>query len=275
MWLRRTAPHCLAVCALMNLGGTANAQTAPENHARIELIAEEKALQAGRPLWVGLWFQMDEGWHVYWKNSGDSGEPPKVQWILPAGFQAGAIQWPLPVRLGRGTVVDYGYENQVLLMAPITVPSDAKSSGVSAIVSDVRYLVCREICIPGKARLTLSIPVGDAASARFIKWQKLFRRTRLQLPKSAPATWKISAKSEKDQFVLSVAGAGAAKNVSFFPLEPGVIENSAPQTVMASGTGFRVTLKKSEQLDKPISALKGVIALGDGRAFEISALVAQ
>ncbi|MGB0035425.1 MAG: hypothetical protein WBP79_08130, partial [Candidatus Acidiferrales bacterium] len=118
-------------------------------------------------------------------------------------------------------------------------------------------------------------PVGDAASARLTEWQKLFRRTRAQLPKSAPAAWTISAKSEKDQFVLSVAGAGAPKNVSFFPLEPGVIENSAPQEWNVTNNGFRMTLKKSEQLDKLISTLKGVIALGDGRAFEISALVAQ
>lgn len=259
----------------MYLGGSTNAQTKPENHARVELIAEENSVQADRALWVGLWFQMDEGWHVYWKNAGDSGEPPKVQWTLPAGFQAGAIQWPQPVRLGHGTVVDYGYENQVLLMAPIKVPSDAKSSGASTIVADVRYLVCREICIPGKKRLTLSIPVGDGAAAQFGDWQKLFRRTRAQLPRPAPAAWKISAISEKDQFVLSIAGAGAGKNASFFPLEPGVIENSAPQKWDATSNGFRMTLKKSGQLDKPISTLKGVIALDNGRAFEISAFVAQ
>jgi hypothetical protein len=60
---------------------------------------------------------------------------------------------------------------------------------------------------------------------------------------------------------------------SFFPLEPSQIDNSAPQEFVATRTGFRLSLKKSDQLIEPITTLRGIIVLGPGRAFEIAAPV--
>src|SRR5271168_188396 len=63
----------------------AQAPYAPENHAKVELIAEEDTLRPGRTLWAGVLFRLDSGWHIYWQNPGDSGEPPKIRWELPRG----------------------------------------------------------------------------------------------------------------------------------------------------------------------------------------------
>ena len=136
----------------------ANARAQSESHARIELIAEQNTVPPGKPLWLGLLFRLDPGWHIYWQNPGDSGEPPKVQWQLPPGFAAGLIVWPQPIRLGTGTVLDYGYEGQVLLMAPLKSTSPEHPTSLPSISADVKYIVCREMCIPGKAHLTLAPP---------------------------------------------------------------------------------------------------------------------
>jgi hypothetical protein len=65
-------------------------------------------------------------------------------------------------------------------------------------------------------------------------------------------------------------------SASFFPLEPSQIDNSSPQDFAPTHNGFRLTLKKSEQLTEPITTLRGVIILGPGRVFEIAApVVAQ
>ncbi len=115
----------LGMCAaVLFLGAEAKAQAPPPSesvsHAKVSLVAENASPPLGKPLWVGLLFQLDPGWHIYWQNPGDSGEPPKVQWLLPRGFRASFFDWPAPIRLGSGSVIDYGYEGQVLLMAPIT-----------------------------------------------------------------------------------------------------------------------------------------------------------
>ena len=73
---------------------------------------------------MGLHFELESGWHIYWINPGDSGEPPRVQWRLPAGFRAESIQWPAPQRIEDHSLVDYGYEGEALLMVPVESPAD-------------------------------------------------------------------------------------------------------------------------------------------------------
>ena len=258
----------LLAAVLLIFVARAGAQSPAESHARVELIADQAAATPGKPLWIGLLFHLDPGWHIYWQNPGDSGEPPRVAWQLPPGFSAGAIRWPQPVRLVDGTVVDYGYEKQVLLMAPIEA-GQTHAPTMPNISADVKYIVCREICIPGKAHLTLAVPsAGDAA-----RWRALFEETRQQLPKPAPAAWKVSAESKGAQFVLSVRGAGQVRGASFFPLDAAQIDNSSRQDFAPMAGGFRLTMKKSDLLVKPVATLRGLIVLAPGRAYEVSAPV--
>src|SRR5262245_45587611 len=90
----------LAVAALLVAALTGPATAAPgERRVRVELIGETTAIQPGGTVWVGLHQRIRPGWHTYWSNPGDSGEPTSIEWTLPAGFQAGAIEWPHPERI--------------------------------------------------------------------------------------------------------------------------------------------------------------------------------
>ena len=272
--MQHRALFALSVLFFLAGSGSAPAQPAPESHARIELIADGPSFAPGRPLWAGVLFHLDAGWHIYWQNAGDSGQPPNITWNLPPGFRAGAVQWPKPKRLGTGTVVDYGYEDQVLLVAPIEAPADqSRAVGVLRLAADVGYVVCREVCIPGKAHLSLTVTdVTDAV--QISKWRRLFADARAQLPKPAPAGWKISAASGKDHFILTVAGLRPPHSAVFFPSQAGVIENAAPQSFTAAKNAFQLALRKSDQLAKPISKLRGVLVLDEDRGYEIAAPVA-
>jgi len=154
---------------MMAFIGRSNAQAPTQPPLKVELISEQATSAPGQPLWVGLSFRLEQGWQIYWQNPGDSGEPPKVQWDLPAGLVAGSIRWPQPIRLGGGSVVDYGYEGLVLLMAPVQGSSNHAATPLPSLAADVKYIVCREVCIPGKAHLTLAGPAGGAGllGARF------------------------------------------------------------------------------------------------------------
>jgi DsbC/DsbD-like thiol-disulfide interchange protein len=266
----RRAALLLGACATLGLGSGANAQTAAESHAKVELISDGNPGATTKAIWVGLLFHLDQGWHIYWQNAGDSGEPPKVSWNLPPGFRASAIRWPQPMRLGTGSVVDYGYEDEVLLMARVERSPGSRAGAAIPIAADVEYVVCREVCIPGKAHLTLPDPATIEAS----EWRGLFERTRAQLPKAVPASWKLLATSDKDHFALSVETRSRVESATFFPLEPNQIENSARQEFASTENGFRLTLQKSDQLMKPISILKGLVVLGAGHTFEVAVPVA-
>lgn len=262
-------------------GANAHAEAQAEKpHAKVELIADWPAASgAGKTIWTGVLFDLDPGWHIYWQNAGDSGTPPKINWQLPAGYRAGGIRWPTPVRLSHGSIVDYGYEGEVLLMAPIErdralQQQAGAQNGAAAISADVRYVVCSDVCIPGRAHPNLSLLANADRPADAAKWRDIFRRTRAQLPRPEPASWNISAQSQKDDFVLSVHAARAVKGATFYPLDANEIENSAPQLFTPTPDGFRLRLRKSEQLSTSVTALKGLLVLGPGQAFQVSAPVA-
>ena len=80
----------------------------------VQLIVPDSASVPGDANNVGLYFKLEPGWHVYWKNPGDAGEPPHIKWTLPQGVTAGPLQFPIPKRLPLGPLMDFGYEDEVL-----------------------------------------------------------------------------------------------------------------------------------------------------------------
>lgn len=246
----------------------ASAQSFTASHAKVTLIAENNSLQPGKTALVGVLFDLEKGWHIYWVNPGDSGQAPAIKWQLPAGFQAKEIRWPTPSRLGAGKVIDYGYEGRVLLPVSIQVPVSYQPAKPVMLSADIRYLICREVCIPAKAQASLSIPSANTAANA-----ELFRSTFDNSPKAWPAGWKAQVSDNGGFFVLSLDIGTSQPRAAFFPLEEDQIDNAAVQGPMATPRGVQIKLKKSEQL-KPIMVLKGVVVLGPGQAFEVSAPVA-
>jgi hypothetical protein len=101
----------------------------------------------------------------------------------------------------------------------------------------------------------------------------LFAQTKALLPKPTPKNWKTSAQSGKEDFLLIVTAGKPLNGASFFPLDPGQIDNATPQKAVTTPAGVRITLKKSEVLTKPISALRGLLEVAGGEAYEIQAPV--
>jgi thiol:disulfide interchange protein DsbD len=266
-------PVVLVVSFSLLFARYSKGQTDTSPHGKVELIAEENTVVPGRNFSIGLRFELEKGWHIYWVNPGDSGQPPRVQWNLPSGFRAGEFEWPYPKRLGTASVADYGYEDQVLLMAPIEPPAKLSPGSTVTLAADVRWLVCREICLPERAHLTLSLPVEKQLPKGDPAWHELFQKTKALLPKPLPGGWKTSAVAEKDDFVLTVLTGGPEKAATFFPLEPEQIENAGPQKVNSFDRGIRLTLQKSDHLLKPVTTLNGVLVLPNGKAFRIAAPV--
>ena len=270
------APSARLFALAVVLGSAAGvgAQSSPASYGKVELIAEDAALEADRVAWVGLLFDLEKGWHIYWVNPGDAGEPARIQWDLPMGFQAREIRWPTPRRLTTGALVDYGYEGRTLLPVPLQVPASYRPGAPATLAADVRYVVCREACIPARTRVTLSIQSGAITPAELAARRELFRRARERSPAPMPATWKAHAGERRGQFVLTLQTGSRETTAMFFPLERDQIDNAAPQVVASTASnGLQMTLKKSDLLEKSISVLKGVVVLGPDRAFEIAAPV--
>jgi DsbC/DsbD-like thiol-disulfide interchange protein len=261
--------------AWLALPTLASAESLADQHVKVELISEQDAIVPHRKIWVGIRFDLQEGWHIYWVNPGDSGEPPRIDWELPEGFQAGAIQWPYPERLSTPPLADFGYEHQVLLIAAIHPPPALKDGVSQSLAAHVHYLVCRDVCIPGQKQLELTLPVRIKSHTVAGSDVQLFEATRGRLPQPVPESWKITAASVGNDFVLNLIIGKTTEAPQFFPLEEEQIENAALQTAATIPAGYRLHLRKSSHLLKPLSRLRGVLVVGAGRAYVLDVPVSQ
>ena len=256
-------------CLLLAMASASRAGAVPKQapHSSLELISENSSIAPGKDFTLGLLFRLDPHWHIYWVNPGDSGQPPRVSWQLPQGYTADAIQWPTPKRLPTGTLLDFGYEQQVLL--PVRVQVGAAAAQRAPIRAAVSWLVCHDICIPAKAEVELSLPVGAKAVVD-PQTAPLFQRARASLPKPLPKGWRLSVEDSKDEIRLRVNSAGKLHSAVFFPLDENVIEDSSPQRMRKTTSGFTVSLKKSDQFTGPLKVLRGVLADSEAHSYAVS-----
>jgi len=151
--------------ALVLYAAAVQGAESPIPHGTVELIAENRWIRPGHEFSLGLHFQLEKGWHIYWINPGDSGEPPRVTWQLPPGFRSGVIEWPAPRRLVNSSIVDFAYEDAVMLIVPVHPETSLAMQPQAQLGLEVRVLVCREMCIPGRTQLSLALPIKSRPPA--------------------------------------------------------------------------------------------------------------
>ncbi len=133
----------------------------PDDLVTVELLADREELAAGEEISLASAFDIAPGWHIYWENPGESGLPTEVELTVPAGFAAGEVRYPGPIRFeSPGPVVSYGYKEQVLLSIPVTVPEPLTAESYE-FAAKVHWLACREACVRGKAKVSLTLPAAD------------------------------------------------------------------------------------------------------------------
>jgi DsbC/DsbD-like thiol-disulfide interchange protein len=273
--LRFSCKQCCSSLLIVFASFLVGFSQATAQHARAELLSRQAAVKPGSDLQLGVHFVLEKGWHIYWINPGDSGQPPSFKWQLPPGFRAGEIQWPRPERIQPSkALADFGYSDEVLLPLTMHAPPNVSDSAPVEFGVEVKWLVCREVCIPEHANLHLTLPVLSAASVDQ-QHAKLFENTDKLLPQSLPSGWKASFASAKDDLILTVRAGKPITQAEFFPLDPGQIDNPSPQKLQMSRNGATLILKKSDLLLKPISVLRGVLVTPGSPAYRIEAPVRQ
>jgi thiol:disulfide interchange protein DsbD len=242
-------------------------------HVHVQLIGPDAQLHPGTANNAGLYFKLEPGWHVYWKNPGDAGEPPHIKWTLPQGITAGPIEYPIPKRLPLGPLMDFGYEDEVLFPMQLNVPSGAPS-GPATLHAKVDWLVCRGSCIPEKTELELDRPIAPngAGNAPIQPDHDIWARLASKLPAPPPANLKIGFVPTAAGFRLTVNTGHRESEAAFFPANPDILSNPAPQSATPTANGLTLDLKKDESLASNPKELAGLLQLSGGRAYELIAL---
>jgi thiol:disulfide interchange protein/DsbC/DsbD-like thiol-disulfide interchange protein len=255
-----------AALLLLAFAVPALAQEDTTPHVKARLIAEQASAKPGGTLTVALEQDIRARWHTYWSNPGDVGQATSIQWALPAGWKADALQWATPKQLPVGPFMDYGYEGKVWLLTNVAVPADAKVGETIPLKAIAHFLVCEQICIPEDASLTLPLKIGDGAADASVA--KDFAAARAALPVTSP--WKLTysigsgGALGKTLDIYAAAPALVAAhpvNAVFFPAKPGLIKSTAPQQIGFAKDGLVLRLTPADKATAIGGMLDGVLVL--------------
>jgi thiol:disulfide interchange protein DsbD len=253
----------------------------PSELVQAELIAEPAAIASGEPFWVGLRLRVKDGWHVYWRNPGDSGEAVAIDWQLPPGFTAGPIVWPTPNRIPVAHLVNFGFESEVTLLARIAPPASLDASAPVTLNASATWLVCQKECIPGEASLIRSLPVATPGTPPQLDptMRSVFEQARASLPKPSP--WAAGLDVAPEWLTLKLAARDlkpeTIRQAFFFPHAETLVQHAAPQTLSVTPEGLTLRMQRSALSTAPPNDAGGVLVVeetpgaGAGRqAFELT-----
>lgn len=203
------------------------------------IVSSHDSVAPGQDFYIALHTVLDEGWHTYWRNPGDSGEPVQISWELPEGVIAGEINWPLPRPIPTGPIVNYGFEGTPLFPVKFTVSPNVELGSDLTITSNFYYLVCEEICIPEQGSASLSVAVGDPIEDA--RWSAEIEAALSEIPIRGSIEGAIEKSGEKVTLSFSNLPKGDFSNAYFFPYDQGVLGHSSPQIVTRGETGLRLS----------------------------------
>lgn len=226
-----------------------------------ELVSRFHDAVPGTEFEIGLLLRHDSKWHTYWKSTGDTGLPTRIQWSLPQGWHASEILWPTPAVFKIGDLVNYGYGDEVLLPVRISVPASAKVGSVQDIKAEVSWLMCADQCVPGKASLTLAVQVADKDGGA-TKACTLFEASHTAMP--SPLS-DASGVFDPKTHAVRVTFKSTEPFHHFYVFAEGddSVVYGAPQSVSRSADKISVTLQGTDEL-KAGSQFSGVFAADGG-----------
>ncbi|MEE2690520.1 MAG: protein-disulfide reductase DsbD domain-containing protein [Pseudomonadota bacterium] len=231
-------------------------------HAQSALYPVEQGFAPGAVTWFVFEQTLQQGWHVYWKNPGDSGLPLDLQWTLPEGFEAGDVVYPTPERIPVGPLVNYGHHGGPAFLIPVKAPATAEAGSQVEIALKAAWLICEEICVPEEGTFSLTLPVSESPAADPAA-AATAEAARAGAPEPVETDAEFSASPEA--VVLSLrAPDGFGADGYFFPELEGLIEPAAAQRVERRADRLVVAMRPGFAVGDAGAETAWVLAFDDG-----------
>jgi hypothetical protein len=213
----------LAAALLVGGAGTVTAQPKPligngvkHAHARIDAID-----MRGNRARVLVTLAVDPGWHVSWRNPGETGLPTRLSWSLPPGVRVAEETWPVPLITHTPVGDTHTLEGEVPWLVEFRV--DSASTVDRLIGLTLRYGVCRDVCIPEQLAVQGVLPARSGPRAGVVPPAQ---QARLSVPLGAPLAARRLSPTQLCLEQVPLRSAGAL-----------------PEVVADSGLGLDATLR--------------------------------
>ncbi len=247
-------------------------QAKAESHAKIDLLLPTVEVQPGQHTKLGVRYTIDPDWHLYWNGQNDSGMCPTLKLTSSAPeVSLGRPQWPVPIRhAAEGGVVDHIYEGQFIILVPIDVPIGAKAGSAIDITVESKFLVCKNVCLPGEGSFTLHVPVIDSkAKATESKDAKALESAQAKLPVAVGddlSKVPFVVAKEKDLLRIDATGTGVT-SLAFYPGEGcsevvNLVDDCISRPKGNSVPSLKIKLTPSK--DQTPQSVAGIVEVKDG-----------
>lgn len=223
--------------------------------ARVRLVAGRAEMS--KMLVAGIEIEMADGWKTYWRNPGSSGVPPRIDWSQSGNLAGARLDFPAPSRFVDRDGDTIGYKKYVVLPLELTAadatrPIDLKLS--------LEFGVCKDICIPVEAALSLAVPAETAtfaAQSRMTAALAHVPRSGARVKPKDPVlkSFKATLAGDKPTLAFDVAFPGGSAGADLFVEAPDGLWVPLARKASESGDSARFEIDLTDGAD--IESLKG------------------
>ena len=224
-------------------------------HANISLVKFESLEGDSSKTLLGIKMDMQENWHTYWKNPGDSGGPIKVKWSHDNNISISKIYWPTPTLISYDPLMTYGYKNFVIFPFEINNPNN-KNSYIEA---SIDFLICDDICVPEKAFIKTSLDE--------IKSDPSLNDWFLKVPYQI---LPVKASVDSEHIYIRFSSPFDVSSAIFFVGEQDIVEHAESQQLSKEENNYLLSIKKVDYLES-FENLSGVLSINNNESFIVDA----
>ena len=239
-------------------------------HLQAELISKHSSASRSENINLAWRLVPEKDWYIYWRNPGDAGAAPKLNWKINNQPISPTISWPTPEIIPYGPLTNYGYSNEILLSTSIEIPEHA--SAKISITLDAEWLVCKEECIPGNDRFLLELPLTTKPrtdSSLNSKHTTLFERHKKRIPTIATDLKPILSSSKSEWKLLFNLTLLKDQSLRFIPYSSGFIKYAAKQVVTKSSDTTLLSITKASNLNKELKTVRGLLLVVEEESEKI------
>ncbi len=238
------------------MGGSLLAETSPP--VWVELLPLTNTLSQTETFEVAVIFTMVDDWHIYWQNPGESGMPTSFTWELPQGFSIISQQEPVPERHVEDGITTFIHEKEAIYLFQVQTPDQVSECDTFSLIAE--WLECRELCRPGSATLSFTLP-DSAKNPRSL--QQVAERARAQFPVATKNLISSVTLKKKDLLKASLLPMDTPGeklvSVEFFPFEEMIYDISSPPVIKTRFWRTSVNFPLLDYRDKNPEFLQGVL----------------